>query len=80
MWITKVEEEGSLFAGFDANQEKIVDMVEEGIIDSRLVVQTYLQDAVTLAGLLLTTEVLVVRQKEYTPLSLKHYQDRREFF
>jgi chaperonin GroEL (HSP60 family) len=55
-------------------------MVEEGILDSRLVVQTYLQDAVTLAGLLLTTEVLVVRQKEYTPLPLKHYQDRREFF
>lgn len=48
-------------------------MVEEGIVDSLLVVQTYLQDAVTLAGMLLTTEAVIYKEKLYTPLSFKHY-------
>ena len=52
-------------------------MVEEGIVDSLQVVQTYLQDSVSLAGMLLTTECLVVKEKNYVPLSLKHYQDQR---
>ena len=30
--------------------------------------------------MILTTECLVVREKNYEPESLKHYQDRREFF
>ena len=57
---------------------EICDVVDAGVIDSQMVVQTYLQDAVSLAGLLLTTECLVVKEKSYEPLSLKHYQDRRE--
>ena len=48
-------------------------MVESGIVDSLLVVQTYLQDAVTLSGMLLTTEAIIYKEKTYTPLSLKHY-------
>ena len=51
-------------------------MVEEGIVDSLQVVQTYTQDAVSLAGMLITTECLVVKEKNYTPLSFKHYQDK----
>lgn len=44
-------------------------MIEEGVVDSQQVVQTYVQDAVTLAGMLLTTECLVVRTKSYEPMS-----------
>ena len=55
-------------------------MVDCGIVDSFSVVRTYLQDAVSLSGLLLTTETLVVKDRNYEPLSLKHYQERRDFF
>lgn len=71
--IEKIEREGGLFTGYDVKRECICDMVESGIVDSYLVVQTYLQDAVTLSGMLLTTEAIIYKEKAYTPLSLKHY-------
>ena len=69
-----------MFTGYDVQREQVCDMIESGIVDSQQVVQAYMQDAVSLAGMLLTTECLVLRQKGYTPLSFKHYQDRRDFF
>src|SRR5262245_36069376 len=45
--------------GFDAQNERIVDMVEAGIIDPTKVVRTALQNAASIAGLMLTTEALV---------------------
>jgi chaperonin GroEL len=45
--------------GFDALREKYVDLLEEGIIDPTKVVRTALQNAASVAGLLLTTEGLV---------------------
>ena len=41
--------------GFDAQTEKYVDMVDAGIIDPAKVVRTALQDAGSVAGLLVTT-------------------------
>jgi len=72
--LEKIEAEGDMFIGFDVKEEKLCDMIEVGIVDSLQVVQTYLQDAVSLSGMLLTTECLVVKEKKYTPMSLKHYQ------
>ena len=71
--IEKIASEESLFVGYDVRREKVCDMVEAGIVDSLQVVQTYLSDAVSLAGMLLTTETLIVKEKNYEPLSLKHY-------
>jgi chaperonin GroEL len=45
--------------GFDAQTEKYVNMIEAGIIDPAKVVRTALQDAASIAGLLVTTEVMV---------------------
>jgi chaperonin GroEL len=45
--------------GFDAQKEEYVDMVEAGIIDPAKVVRTALQDAASIAGLLVTTEAMV---------------------
>src|SRR5881296_2220228 len=45
--------------GFDAYQGKWVDMFEEGIIDPTKVTRTALQNAASIAGLMLTTEALV---------------------
>ena len=45
--------------GFDAQTETYVDMVEAGIIDPSKVVRTALQDAASVAALIVTTEALI---------------------
>jgi len=47
--------------GFDANTGEFVDMYEAGIIDPTKVVRSALQNAGSIAGLMLTTHVLVTR-------------------
>jgi len=50
--------------GYDARGAKYCDMVKEGIIDPTKVVPSALQNAASIAGLMLTTEVLVTRTDE----------------
>ena len=50
--------------GFDALNEKFTDMIAAGIIDPTKVVRIALQNAASVAGLLLTTQGLVVEIKE----------------
>jgi len=45
--------------GFDAQTEEYVDLIAAGIIDPTKVVRTALQDAASVAGLLVTTEAMV---------------------
>jgi chaperonin GroEL len=45
--------------GFDAQNESYVDMYKAGIVDPAKVVRTALQDAASVAGLLITTEAMV---------------------
>ncbi len=51
-------------AGFDAASEKYVDMLEAGIIDPTKVTRYALQNAASVAGLMLTTEVMVTEIPE----------------
>ena len=53
--------------GFDAQSGKYVDMVKSGIIDPAKVVRTALQDASSVAGLLITTEAMVAEKPEPKP-------------
>jgi chaperonin GroEL len=57
--VGKVLENKSETFGFDAQNEDYVDLVAEGIIDPAKVVRTALQDAGSVAGLLITTEAMV---------------------
>ena len=50
--------------GFDARSGEYVDMVKAGIVDPAKVIRTSLQNACSVAGLLLTTEVLVTDLKD----------------
>ena len=50
--------------GFDAQTGKYRDLVKAGIIDPTKVVRTALQDAASVAGLLITTEVMVADRPE----------------
>jgi len=56
---------GSL--GFDAQSEKYTDLVKAGIVDPTKVVRTALQDAASIAGLLITTEAMVAESPDDKP-------------
>ena len=50
--------------GFDARHEEYVDMIKAGIIDPTLVTRTAVQNAASIAGLLLTTECAITDTPE----------------
>tara|TARA_B100000676_G_scaffold182156_1_gene179025 strand:+ start:1230 stop:2873 length:1644 start_codon:yes stop_codon:yes gene_type:complete len=50
--------------GFDARAEKYLDMIKAGIIDPTLVTRTAVQNAASVAGLLLTTEAVISDKPE----------------
>ncbi len=61
--VAKVKEEKAS-VGFDASKEQYVDMIKSGIIDPTKVVRSAIQNAASVAGLMLTTEVLVTEIPE----------------
>jgi chaperonin GroEL len=65
--VGKIMESKSETFGFDAQSETYVDMVEKGIIDPAKVVRRALQDAASVAGLLVTTEAMVAELPKEKP-------------
>ena len=65
--VGKVLENKAETFGFDAQKEEYVDMVAKGIIDPAKVVRTALQDASSVAGLLVTTEAMVAELPKDEP-------------
>ncbi len=65
----KVKESNDRDFGFNADTERYEDLVKAGVIDPTKVVRTALQNASSIASLLLTTEALVseIPEKEKTP-------------
>src|SRR5271166_3227139 len=57
--VGKVLENKSQSFGFDAQTEQYVDMLNAGIVDPAKVVRVALQDAASIAGLMITTEAMV---------------------
>jgi len=67
--VGKIVESKEETFGFDAQTEDYVDMVEKGIIDPAKVVRAALQDAASVAGLLVTTEAMVAEApKKQAPM------------
>ncbi|MGH6876606.1 MAG: chaperonin GroEL, partial [Rhizomicrobium sp.] len=66
--VGKLLEQKSNTYGFDAQTEQYVDLVELGIVDPTKVVRIALQDAASVAALLITTEAMVAdRPKKESP-------------
>jgi len=58
--VGKILENDSATFGFNAQTEQYVDLIADGVIDPAKVVRTALQDAASVAGLLITTEAAIV--------------------
>jgi chaperonin GroEL len=65
--VNKILENKSETFGFDAQSEEYVDMIEKGIVDPAKVVRAALQDAGSVAGLLVTTEAMVAERPKDEP-------------
>ena len=65
--VNKILENKSETYGFDAQTENYVDMLEKGIVDPAKVVRAALQDAASIAGLLVTTEAMVAETPKDAP-------------
>ncbi len=65
--IDNIKKNGSLGYGFDAYKEEYVDMISAGIIDPAKVTRSALQNAASVAAMVLTTESLVTDVKEPEP-------------
>jgi hypothetical protein len=65
--VGKILENKSKTYGFDAQKEQYVDLVDAGIIDPAKVVRAALQDAASVAGLLVTTEAMVAKCRRTRP-------------
>src|SRR5688572_21676967 len=62
--VDKVRSNPSPTFGYNAQTDKYEDLVEIGVIDPTKVTRTALQNAASIASLLLTTEAVVVERKE----------------
>ena len=62
--------EGKANFGYDAKSENYVDLLKEGIIDPKKVTRIALENASSVAGMILTTECALVDIKEDTPAAM----------
>jgi len=62
--VGKVKESTKLTYGYNAQTDEYEDLVLAGVIDPTKVTRTALQNAASIAGLLLTTECVIVEKKE----------------
>jgi len=62
--VGRVKESKDRNFGYNAATDKFEDLVASGVIDPTKVTRTALQNAASIAGLLLTTECVVVERKE----------------
>jgi len=62
--VADILKESNPSVGFNADEEKIEDLVQSGVIDPTKVVRVALQNSSSIAGLLLTTEALIAELPE----------------
>ncbi len=62
--VGRIDESRDTNWGYDAQNDKYVDLVKAGIIDPTKVVRAALQDAASIAGLLITTQAMIAERPE----------------
>ncbi len=70
--VGKLTDKGDPNFGFDAQSGEYKDMVVAGIVDPAKVVRVALQDAASVAGLLITTEAMITDRPEPKPAGMPH--------
>jgi chaperonin GroEL len=66
--VGKILDKDTYAFGYDAQTDEYGNLVSKGIIDPTKVVRTALQDAASIAGLLITTEAMVAEVPKQSPV------------
>ncbi|EAR97343.3 TCP-1/CPN60 chaperonin family protein (macronuclear) [Tetrahymena thermophila SB210] len=66
------------YVGYDVNTDEYINLTERGIFDSLIVAKTTIEDSISVASMILTTEVAII--KDYTYEAPKYNTYRREIF
>ena len=69
--IDKIVNSGKVNYGFDAYNENYTDMIDAGIVDPTKVTRSALENAASVAAMVLTTESLVADKKRTPPLRMQ---------
>ena len=75
--VGKISDNDTYTYGYDAQEGQYGDLVSKGIIDPTKVVRTALQDAASIAGLLITTEAMVAEKPKKETRHARHAAGRR---
>ncbi|CAI2363365.1 unnamed protein product [Moneuplotes crassus] len=65
--VDKIQQEENPNVGFDAHTGEYTDLIERGIIDPTKVVRTAIIDSAGIASLMITSEAMIVEEKEASP-------------
>lgn len=65
--VDKIQQEDNPNIGFDAHTGEYTDLIERGIIDPTKVVRTAIIDSAGIASLMITSEAMIVEEKEAAP-------------
>eukprot|EP00344_Euplotes_crassus_P002834 CAMPEP_0197006392 /NCGR_PEP_ID=MMETSP1380-20130617/34766_1 /TAXON_ID=5936 /ORGANISM="Euplotes crassus, Strain CT5" /LENGTH=572 /DNA_ID=CAMNT_0042425957 /DNA_START=13 /DNA_END=1731 /DNA_ORIENTATION=- len=65
--VDKIQQEENPNVGFDAHTGEYTDLIERGIIDPTKVVRTAIIDSAGIASLMITSEAMIVEEKEAAP-------------
>ena len=76
--VGKISDNDAYAFGYDAQEGQYGDLVSKGIIDPTKVVRTALQDAASIAGLLMTTEAMVAEKPKKEMGNLAVAQRRQQ--
>ena len=75
--IGKIMDSKDMTFGYNAGSDKYEDLVAAGVIDPTKVTRTALQNAASIAGLMLTTEAMISEIPEKAPAGRRRSQPRR---
>ena len=62
--LADIKKSSSIFTGYNSDTGQYVDLVKEGIIDPAKVVRTALENAVSIVGMFLTTEAVIIEDEQ----------------
>lgn len=66
--VDKIQQETDSNVGFDAHSGEYTDLIKRGIIDPTKVVRTAIIDSSGIASLMITSEAMIVEEKDDTPM------------
>jgi len=74
--VHNIQNNQNVYYGYDLKNHQFGDLIEMGVIDSFGTVKSILDDSFSVAGMVLTTEVIIYNDTAYSSTRLNKYQKK----